>query len=254
MSNQSPVVAIHDAMTEILANSVRVTAKSDSELFCGSYTLDEGDSYPANLTIDQDQLERDWADLEEDDKFIFYPIQLFGKHGDEYQSFTLYQRTKGGAIVEIPEYLEWEQEEEAEVCPVDALYDDGVARHVFTMYKRVDKKIRPVSTTFSPEYEVQRRIPEDPLNTLPELTLHPPRFQPTPRLDHERLKILEINKDGFLSPEEEKLFIRVMELNQHALAFEDAERGTFKDEYFSPYKIATVPHVPWEYKNIPIPP
>ena len=45
-----------------------------------------------------------------------------------------------------------------------------------------------------------------------------------------------------------------MELNQHALAFEDSERGTFKDEYFSPYKIATVPHVPWEYKNIPIPP
>jgi hypothetical protein len=45
-----------------------------------------------------------------------------------------------------------------------------------------------------------------------------------------------------------------MELNQQALAFEDSERGTFKDEYFSPYKIATVPHVPWEYKNIPIPP
>jgi hypothetical protein len=36
--------------------------------------------------------------------------------------------------------------------------------------------------------------------------------------------------------------------------FEDSERGTFHDDYFSPYKIATVPHVPWEYKNIPIPP
>jgi hypothetical protein len=68
------------------------------------------------------------------------------------------------------------------------------------------------------------------------------------------LKTLEINKDGFLSKEEEQLFVRVMELNQKALAFEDSERGTFRDDYFSPYKIATVPHVPWEYKNIPIPP
>jgi hypothetical protein len=40
----------------------------------------------------------------------------------------------------------------------------------FTMYKRVDKKIRPVSTTFSPDYEVKRNIPEDPMKSLPELT------------------------------------------------------------------------------------
>ncbi|KAJ7479954.1 hypothetical protein B0H11DRAFT_1725195 [Mycena galericulata] len=111
------------------------------------------------------------------------------------------------------------------------------------MYKRVDKKIRPVSTTFSPEYAVVRNIPQDPLNTLPKLDPNPPPFTPTKRLDAERLKILEINKEGFLTPEEERLFERVMELNQGALAFEDVERGTFKDEYFSPYKIATVPHV-----------
>jgi hypothetical protein len=45
-----------------------------------------------------------------------------------------------------------------------------------------------------------------------------------------------------------------MILNEEALAFEDSERGTFKDSYFSPYKIPMVPHTPWEYKNIPIPP
>ncbi|KAJ7130388.1 hypothetical protein C8R44DRAFT_829748 [Mycena epipterygia] len=139
---------------------------------------------------------------------------------------------------------------------------EGREYQAFTMYKRVDKKIRPVSTTFSPEYEVKRQIPLDPLKTLPILDPHPPPFISTPRLTTERLAQLEINKEGFLSEEEERLFIRVMELNQDALAFEDAERGTFKDEYFSPYKIATrsarvhctVPHVPWEYKNIPIPP
>ena len=122
------------------------------------------------------------------------------------------------------------------------------------MYKRVDKKVRPVSTTFSPDYEVRRTIPEDPLLTLKPLPFHPPDFKPSKRITAERLKMLEVNKDRFLSPEEEKLVVHVLQLNEGALAFEDSERGTFKDEYFSPYKIATVPHVPWEYKNIPIPP
>ncbi|KAA1468289.1 hypothetical protein DENSPDRAFT_750516, partial [Dentipellis sp. KUC8613] len=57
-----------------------------------------------------------------------------------------------------------------------------------------------------------------------------------------------------LWPEEEKLFMNVMCLNEDALAFEETDRGTFKESYFSPYIIPTVPHVPWAYKNIPIPP
>ena len=32
------------------------------------------------------------------------------------------------------------------------------------------------------------------------------------------------------------------------------ERETLKESYFSPYIIPTIPHLPWEYKNIPIPP
>ncbi|EIM89497.1 uncharacterized protein STEHIDRAFT_26927, partial [Stereum hirsutum FP-91666 SS1] len=62
------------------------------------------------------------------------------------------------------------------------------------------------------------------------------------------------NPDGHLLPEEEKLFQWVMVLNKGALAFEESQRGTLKDSYFSPYIIPTVPHVPWVYKNIPIPP
>jgi len=45
-----------------------------------------------------------------------------------------------------------------------------------------------------------------------------------------------------------------MKLNEDSIAFEDIECGTLKDSYFSPYIIPTIPHVPWEYKNIPIPP
>ena len=65
---------------------------------------------------------------------------------------------------------------------------------------------------------------------------------------------LNINATGFLWPEEEKLFQHVMKLNKTGIAFEDIERGTLKKSYFSPYIIPTIPHLPWEYKNIPIPP
>jgi len=42
--------------------------------------------------------------------------------------------------------------------------------YVFTVYERVDKKIRPVSTSFPEDCYVRQCIPEDPLLTLPFLT------------------------------------------------------------------------------------
>jgi len=125
---------------------------------------------------------------------------------------------------------------------------------VFTAYKRVDKKIHPVSTQFPMDCEVTRQIPEDPLLTLPKLTMQPPDFTPTTKIAPEQMAELNVNANGFLWPEEEKLFKHVMVLNEKGIAFEDIERGTLKDSYFSPYIIPTVPHAPWEYKNIPIPP
>jgi transposase InsO family protein len=124
----------------------------------------------------------------------------------------------------------------------------------FTAYKRVDKKVKPVSTTFPEEARVRRQIPVDPLKSLTPLSKRPPEFTPTSHITQERLDLLNINASKFLSKEEEKLFIQVMMNNEKALAFVDIERGTLKESYFSPYIIATVPHTPWEYKNIPIPP
>ncbi|KAI0054658.1 hypothetical protein BV25DRAFT_1873301 [Artomyces pyxidatus] len=122
------------------------------------------------------------------------------------------------------------------------------------MYKRVDRKIRPVPTTFPTEAKVRRHFPENPLDSLPKLTPHPPTFTPGVRLTEERCEALNINATGFLWPEEEKLFLHILRLNEEALAFVDVERGTLKDTYFSPYIIPTVPHVPWQDRNIPIPP
>jgi hypothetical protein len=45
-----------------------------------------------------------------------------------------------------------------------------------------------------------------------------------------------------------------MLLNEKAFSFEEADRGTFSEAYFTPYIIPTILHVPWEYRNIPIPP
>jgi hypothetical protein len=122
------------------------------------------------------------------------------------------------------------------------------------MYKRVDKKIKPVSGTFPQTARVERQFPHDPLRNLIPLTPHPPEFIPNARLTKERMESLNINSQGYLSPEEVKLFQHIMNLNQETLAFEETDRGTLKESYFSPYIIPTVPHVPWEYKNIPIPP
>lgn len=124
----------------------------------------------------------------------------------------------------------------------------------FTAYKRVDQKIRPVKGSFPEESHVRRQFPEDPLIGLSTLPTHPPIFVPSNRMTTDQLEMLELNVTGFLLPEEEKLFQHVMYLNREALCYNEADRGTFKESYFSPYIIPTVPHEPWALKNIPIPP
>ena len=164
--------------------------------------------------------------------------------------------------------LEWDDEDfqvysatEFEECDVEAilvpenfnLVDEEIS-HCFTAYKRVDKKIKPVSTTFPEAARVRRQKPSNLLERLTPLSKRPPKFTPTSHITHERLEILNINPEKFLSEEEEKLFIQVMMNNEESLAFVDTERGTLKESYFSPYIMPTIPHIPWEYKNIPIPP
>src|ERR1700722_1279393 len=129
----------------------------------------------------------------------------------------------------------------------------GVSEN-YTAYKPVARKVKPVPGVFPEDARVRRTMPEDPLLTLPQLPTHPPEFVPTSKLSRERLSALEINSTGFLWPEEERLFNHIMLLNEKSLAFEDQERGTLREDYFSPYIIPTVPHIPWEFKNIPIPP
>ncbi|PCH37222.1 hypothetical protein WOLCODRAFT_29945, partial [Wolfiporia cocos MD-104 SS10] len=89
---------------------------------------------------------------------------------------------------------------------------------------------------------------------LPHLTPHPPDFSPGDRLTQERLDDMNINSGGFLWPDEERLFAHILRLNEHTLAFEECHRGTFREDYFTPYIIPVIEHEPWEFVNIPIPP
>ena len=73
-----------------------------------------------------------------------------------------------------------------------------IPEEIFTAYKRVDKKVRPVPATFPEDAKVQRRIPEDPLKTLSILPTHPPEFIPTQKITSERVELMGINNDKFL--------------------------------------------------------
>lgn len=121
-------------------------------------------------------------------------------------------------------------------------------------YKKVAKKVRPVPASLPEDFRILRRIPSNPLLTLPALLPNPPDFTPGTRLTQERLDALELNKGDFLLPEELKLLHHVLKLNEFGLAWTEAEKGRFRDDYFSPVKIPVVEHIPWAYRNFPIPP
>lgn len=125
---------------------------------------------------------------------------------------------------------------------------------VYTAYKRVDRKVRPVPGIFPEDAKVIRQIPEDPLLTLPPLSPNPPDFQPTVKMTYDRIKAFNLDADDFLWPEEVKLFQHIILLNERVFAFHQSERGTFREDYFSPYIYPVIPHVPWVHRNIPIPP
>ncbi|KAI0069419.1 hypothetical protein K474DRAFT_1610478, partial [Panus rudis PR-1116 ss-1] len=131
---------------------------------------------------------------------------------------------------------------------------DENGENIYTMYKRVDRKVKPVPGVYPEDTKVIRQFPNNPLDSLPKLSMTPPDFVPSPKLTQERVQKLSINSEGFLWPEEEKLFLHILKLNKRTLAFSKADKGTLRSDYFSPYKIPVIPHVPWKERNIPIPP
>lgn len=116
---------------------------------------------------------------------------------------------------------------------------------VNTMYKPVDKKIRPVERPLCEEYaEVFHRppLPRDSYKTP--LDAHPLEFTDGERVTMERLKSVKFGPEGWLSEEELKLLKHVLKLREKALALTRAEKGTLSRDYCPDYKIPVIEHTP----------
>lgn len=121
-------------------------------------------------------------------------------------------------------------------------------------YKPVAQKVRPIIGELPEKFRIVRNIVGDPLEHLPILTPNPPPFVPTGRYTLERKAIFDKMNPGFLLPAERELVHHLMILHQDAFAWDDSERGHFREDFFPPIEMAVVPHTPWVLKNIPIPP
>ena len=130
---------------------------------------------------------------------------------------------------------------------------DG-ARSVYK-YKPVALKTRPVVQELPAEFRIKREIIGDPLAEMPKLLPNPPDFFPTGRYTQERKDQFDkVHGEDFLLAEERKLMHHFMMQQSHGFAWDDSERGSFREDFFPPVDIPVIPHRPWVLKNIPIPP
>ena len=128
------------------------------------------------------------------------------------------------------------------------------ARSVYK-YKPVALKTRPVIQELPAEFRIKRDIIGDPLAEMPKLSPNPPDFTPTGRYTEEQKDKMDKVHDGdFLLSEERKLMHHFMMEQNMGFAWNDSERGRFREDFFPPIDIPVIPHRPWVLKNIPIPP
>ena len=121
-------------------------------------------------------------------------------------------------------------------------------------YKKVEDRIRPIPAVMPEDVKVRCTLPEDPLKNLPTLPSYAPKYVPTEKVTQERMDKLGIDENPELMEEEKRLLKHVLVLNGRSITFEEHERGTFRQDYSSDYKIPITSHVPWVDKNIPLPP
>ena len=121
-------------------------------------------------------------------------------------------------------------------------------------YKPVALKVKPIIGELPDKFRIVRKIIGDPLEHMPKLNPNPPKFSPCGRYTQERKDLFDKAHPGFLWPAERDLLHHFMMLHQQAFAWNDTERGHFREDFFPPVEMPVVPHVPWVQRNIPIPP
>ena len=121
-------------------------------------------------------------------------------------------------------------------------------------YKPVAVKVKPIVGKLPSKFRIIRNIIGDPLEHLPVLLPHPPKFTPCGQYTAERKEIIDKHNPGFLLTEERKLLHHFMVLHQDGFTWDDTERGHFCEDFFPLIDMPVVPHKPWVLCNIPIPP
>lgn len=122
-------------------------------------------------------------------------------------------------------------------------------------YKPVALKTRSHLGTLPEEFRIKRHILGDPLADMPQLSKNPTPFVPTGRYTAERREQIQKDHDtGFLQDEELKLVDNYFMLLGDGFAWEESQKGRFKEEFFPSVDIPVIPHTPWVLRNIPIPP
>lgn len=121
-------------------------------------------------------------------------------------------------------------------------------------YKPVALKTKPILGELPDKFRIIRDIKGDPLAGLPALDPNPPKFAPVGRYTQERKDLFDKANPGFLWPAERDLLHHFMMLHQDGFAWNDSERGHFREDFFPPVEMPVIPHKPWVQRNIPIPP
>lgn len=139
--------------------------------------------------------------------------------------------------------------------------DDYTPEQVSTLaatkkkYKPVALKVRPQLAALPEKFRIRRNIVGDPLEGMPPLNPCPPPFVPTGRYTLERKAVIDNAHPGdFLWPAERELMHHFMCLQNQGFAWDSAERGRFREDFFPPVDMPVVDHKPWVLRNHPIPP
>ena len=147
---------------------------------------------------------------------------------------------------------------EPEPCPRPEIFTILNARTLLAIYaskkyKPVALKIRPVETELPSRFRITREIKGDPLKDMPQLSTQPPPYAPTGCYTPKQKEVIDqVHPGDFLLLEEHALLHHFMCVQNLGFAWNDSERGHFREDFFPPIEIPTIPHKPWTQKNIPI--
>ena len=120
-----------------------------------------------------------------------------------------------------------------------------IAIYTGKKYKPVALKVWPVETELPSQFRITRNIKGDPLKDIPSLSTNPPPFAPTGRYTEECKDVINQAHPGdFLLPEERVLMHHFMCFQEAGFAWKDQERGHFREDFFPPIEISTIPHKP----------